>query len=190
MPRPTRYLCAVVAELSDLRPGMRATVDQVADRSGVNREAARWCLNRLQESLLADAEDAPARGALHGPLPRGWALTATGRQQASGLLERGRHLMRRPARMRGTPALTDANLDVGRALLAAGGELTVAELARRSGRCDRTVRRVLHEMQDREWVSRSVSSRWQVRAGTPLWWFTEAGFRQAQDTYRDGRQVR
>lgn len=101
LPASTGYMCAVVARLVDLDPDARVTVGQLADATGVNREAARWCLNRLQDSLLADAVPGPALGPLQGRAPRLWALTESGRGQADTIL-RGRRVYQQ--RFRGRSA--------------------------------------------------------------------------------------
>jgi hypothetical protein len=88
--------------------------------------------------------------------------------------------------LRGFPPLTDVTFDVGRALLTADGPVTVVELVGSTGRSSGSVRRVLADMECRNWAVRCVGRREGVPPGAHLWAYTEAGRAQAEFTFGPG----
>lgn len=89
-------------------------------------------------------------------------------------------------RLRGVPALTDVTWDVGKALLASDKPLTVAELMLRTGRCDGSVRRVLADMEDKNWVQRCTGRREDVPVGSHLCSYTGPGKARAEKIFGCG----
>lgn len=88
--------------------------------------------------------------------------------------------------LRGFPPLTDSAFDVGKALLAADEPVTVVELIGSTGRSSGSVRRVLADMESRNWTVRCTGRRTDVPARADLWSYTEAGRAQAEFTFGPG----
>jgi len=88
IPASTPNLCRVVAALEDLSSGRRVTVAELARTSGLSDESVRACLHRLKDALLVDAREDADRDR-PGRVPRAWALTERGREQAPRIIARG-----------------------------------------------------------------------------------------------------
>jgi hypothetical protein len=91
--------------------------------------------------------------------------------------------------LRGFPPLTDVTFDVGKALLAADEPVTVVELVGSTGRSSGSVRRVLADMEDRNWAVRCAGHRDGVPPRAHLWAYTAAGRAQAEFTFGPGKET-